>query len=176
MTADFERHLRAMRAEFDHAFVEPLVLQRPERDDLLAIQISGRDYAVRITEIFGLHENRRMVPVPSALPELLGLAAFRGLLAPVYDLALLLGFGALARPRYMLLSREPHRVALAFDTVTAHLRVPRVESFAQTEQAERGHVMGASEHGGVLYPILSIASLLDAISEKERSYVSAKER
>jgi purine-binding chemotaxis protein CheW len=176
MTADFVRLVRAMREEFDRSFVEPLVLSRPAEDDLLALQISGHDYAVRLSEIAGLHENRSMVSVPSPVPELLGLSAFRGVLVPVYDLALLLGFGAATRPRYLLLTREPHSVALAFDTLTAHLRVARAESAVTHREAERGHVLGATEHHGALYPILSIASLLESISSKERSYVSAKER
>ncbi|HMJ13404.1 MAG TPA: chemotaxis protein CheW, partial [Polyangiaceae bacterium] len=89
--------LEAVRAElrraFDQGFREPAAAsQVAEHEDMLAIQVGGDAYALRLAEVMGLHSALHLTKVPSAIPEFLGLLGVRGLLAAVYDLGPLLGY------------------------------------------------------------------------------------
>ncbi len=91
-----------LRDAFDRVFAEAHPPAPPPSEDLLAIRIASEPYALRLTEIAGLFADRKITPVAGRVSALLGIAGFRGLIVPVYDLQVLLGCppledGALAR-------------------------------------------------------------------------------
>jgi purine-binding chemotaxis protein CheW len=92
--------------------------------ELLAIRIGSEPYALRLTELGGVFENRPVIRLPSPLLELRGLCAIRGAIAPVYDLAMLLGYGACQSPSAIVLSAFGPALALGFDAIEGRLRVP----------------------------------------------------
>src|SRR5688572_94281 len=113
-----------LRSAFDRSFAESIAASPPPQLDMLAIRVAEHRYALRLSEVLAVHADRRLVPVPSALPELLGLAGLRGVVVPVYDLRRLLGYAAGVAPRWLALVRAPAPFAVAFEQFEAHLRLP----------------------------------------------------
>ncbi len=165
-----------LREEFDRSFAAAPVVARVVFDGFLAIRVGGDPYAVRLSDIASLHHDRKVVPIQSAVPELLGLAAFRGIMAPVYDLRALLGYAGGPAPRWLLLSGAPP-VGLAFDLCEAHLRVARENvSGTETEGSIRRHLDGAVHGAEATRPIIRIASVLEAIARRAPQGGPRKER
>jgi chemotaxis signal transduction protein len=80
--------------------------------------------AVRVLETAGLIAAPRIEPVPSRRAELLGVCGVRGQLVPVFSLARLLGRGADAAPRWIVLAAAgEERVGLAVAVFERHLVV-----------------------------------------------------
>jgi chemotaxis signal transduction protein len=165
-------HLDELRQAFDHTFSRAPVAQPSGQVDLLCIRIAGHGYALRLAEIACILIDRSIVPQPSSVPELVGLAAARGLIIPVYDLGALLGYES-ARPRRFLAlvsNRDP--VALAFDALEEQLRlggdrVARAERQQPTNAAASGELVHelARTPGGVR-PILTMGAVVAAIELK----------
>lgn len=162
----------ALRREFDGSFAQAPRLEREPLEGLLAIRLGGDPYAVRVSEISGIHADRRIMPLPTPVPELLGVAGLRGQIAPVYDLAALLGYARASSPRWLMLLRgAPQRpcVALAFDTFEWHFSVSmrHIVSEPGTRTAHPGtaqvHLADAVCTDEVVRPIISLPSLLQVI-------------
>jgi len=155
-----------LRREFDASFARAPAVEREVRADYLAIRAGGDPYAVRVAEIAGVHADRTVVPVPSAVPALLGLLGLRGAIAPVYDLPALLGYAQGAR-RWLILAGTP-AAAFAFDAVEAHVHLAAADLLPDQDVGPRRHVAGAVRAAGVVRPLLSIASLLAAVRGEAR--------
>ena len=161
-----------LRREFDAAFARPPASGIEDEERLLAVRVGGDRYAIRLAEIAALHADRTIVPLPSPLPELLGLAAFRGDLAPVYDLAALLGHARRAEPRWLVLSRSTPPVGLAFDVFDAQLVVRTARIFPIERDASPALPTGAAcmkfalrADDGVR-PILELATVVDELRRR----------
>ena len=119
----------ALRREFDRSFAAPAGVGAEDTLDLLALRVGGDPYAVRLADVTGLLVDRRLVPVPTNVPEFVGLIGLRGGVVPVWSLGALLGYGAdRETPRWMMLIGERGSgqvLALAFERFDGHLRVPR---------------------------------------------------
>lgn len=159
----------SLRRAFDRAFAE-----RPQKavvtlEDLLAVRIATDAYAIRLTEINGLFANRKVVPLPSPSPELLGVVGFRGGIVPVYDLRALLGYPRAAAPRWLVLASRPDALGLAFDQFEGHLRLPR-EHIAPADLRDSAppHVREVARAPDLVRPIVSIASVVEAIKRRVR--------
>lgn len=100
---------------FDLAFAAPERRAPGLKVALIAIRIGAEILAVRAAEVSGVVRLPRVVPAPTAVPSFLGLAAVRGILYPVYDLALLMGIAPAHDPTSALLIARPTPVALAFE-------------------------------------------------------------
>jgi chemotaxis signal transduction protein len=108
-----------------------------------------------------------IVPYPSRAAGALGLAAVRGIVAPVYDLRVLLGHARASGPppRWLLLARAPEPVALAFDQLESYLRLPpRLVSSPEVEEHARRHVRGAVRSAEGVRPLIDVAAILAAIT------------
>lgn len=116
--------LAELRGAFDRSFAEPPPQRVAEFDDLLAVRMAGRRYALRLAETSGLFPHRSVTPLPGPVPALLGVAGFGGAVVPVYDLAAVLGGAVAEDPRWLVLARGTPAVALAFVELDGHLRVP----------------------------------------------------
>ena len=170
----------ALRREFDRSFASAPVTEIARLENMLAVRVGGDAYAIRVAEIGGMYADRRVVPLPSVMPSLLGMTGFRGQLAPVYDLAALLGYPPRTPARWLVLVRGRHSVALAFDTFEAQLVVPpeRVVTLSDAGNASRPHVRGAVAQGdGSVRPVLDLPSVLGDIQQRvEATHLSMKER
>jgi purine-binding chemotaxis protein CheW len=166
----------ALRAGFDHSFAEPGQMDASVKEDLLAVRVGNDAFAIRLTEITGLHTGKKVTRVPGSDPALLGIAGFRGVILPVYSLATLLGLPATAAPRWLIMAAGAS-VALAFDTFEHHLCVasntirPRDES-AKDHPYVRDFVCGQQ----FVRPILHLPSILDAIRMQRPAVAPGEER
>jgi chemotaxis signal transduction protein len=154
-----------LRRRFDESFAAPAE-SRPERvQDLLAIRVGTDPYALRLSEIAGLHAGLKIVPVPSPAAQLLGIVGMRGMMAPIYDLAALLGYPAVATPRWIAFARGRHAVGFGIENFESHLQVP--DALLMQSEGEGAGMVVAGQHlrgtvrvDGVLRPIIHMASMV----------------
>jgi chemotaxis signal transduction protein len=160
----------ALRRLFDDSFAAAAAAKSARLEDLLAIRLGSDPYALRLSEIAGLHAGVKIVPVPSARAQLLGIVGLRGIMAPIYDLAALLRYPPAANPRWVVLARMSQPVGFAFETFESHLQVPET-SLANDESnanagAARQHTSGTVRGPGALRPIIRMASVVELIGDK----------
>jgi chemotaxis signal transduction protein len=114
-----------LRRDFDGSFALPPREAGTEGVDLLAIRVGERALALRLSEISTVATGRRLTETPSSNPALLGLVGIRGALVAVLDLAAMLGEPTRSEaPRWVALCQGDDQLALGFDTLEGHLRVP----------------------------------------------------
>jgi chemotaxis signal transduction protein len=159
----------ALRDAFDRSFADPARPDMALQEDFLAIRIDREAFALRLSEIAGLHADKKVAWVPGGVPALLGIAAFRGAILPVFSLALLLGHAAKPSPRWLAIAATAP-VALAFDAFEHHLRVS-AETIHRREASTKDRpfvrdFMSAQQQGR---PILHLPSILDALGMPRRA-------
>jgi chemotaxis signal transduction protein len=113
-----------LQRRFDRSFAEPPHPPAAESDELLALHAGGGRYALRLRQAAGLFSDRPVTPLPGPVPALLGVAGFSGTVVPVYDLGALLGAAPTANPRWLVLAIGSPAIAVAFDQLDGHVRVP----------------------------------------------------
>jgi purine-binding chemotaxis protein CheW len=161
-----------LREQFDRRFAEPFASLDEETYDMLAIRVGGRSYVVPLRDVAGVHVNRVIVPLPTHVPELLGLCAIRGATVPVYDLASLLGHAPATAPRPIVLVAASDAVALAFDGVDGQLRVTPAQIATARQPAARATdaVADSDRHAvcvaEIVRPIIHLASVVEAIARR----------
>jgi chemotaxis signal transduction protein len=161
---------------FDRSFAKARGEEAEALQNLLAIRIGGDPYAVRLLEIASLHADRKVVPVPTRTPDLLGLVGLRGVMAPVYDLRTLLGYAGGPAARWLLFVRTPDLVGFAFDLFEAHLRAEAQEiSSSNDGDATSQYVRGVVRTAEGVRPLVQIASLKEAITRRADSDKPPKE-
>jgi chemotaxis signal transduction protein len=151
----------ALRQEFDRSFADPPLIDVAAREDLLAIRLAAQEFAIRLSEIAGLFADKKITPVPSANPALLGITGFRGAIMPVYDLQSLLGLAA-GRSRWLVIAADAP-VAFAFETFERQLRVTPHAITPQKEHGKHSFARDFVRTDNVLRPIIGLSSVLDAI-------------
>ncbi|HEX3849359.1 MAG TPA: chemotaxis protein CheW [Polyangiaceae bacterium] len=160
---------------FDRSFAEAEEAERPEQLDFLALRVAGDPYAMRLSEIKSLHVGRKLVTTPSALPALLGMAGFRGVLTPVYDLGRLLGYPAEPSPKWLVIARSAAPVAFAFAAFEAHLRVA-LDRLSAPELGASAAIRGAIRQDTGTLPLLHLPSLVEGIAQRIKTFGSSQER
>jgi purine-binding chemotaxis protein CheW len=154
-----------LRRRFDAAFGERAAGGGEEVVPLLALRVGGEPVALRVLETAGLVAARRIVPVPSRRPELLGVSGLRGAVVPVYGLARLLGRSDDGEPRWIVLAGGEERVGLAVAAFERHLVVPARDLRPAEHAADaRAHVREILHAAGAARPVLSVPSLVRAIT------------
>jgi purine-binding chemotaxis protein CheW len=161
-----------LRAAFDGAFAAPYAAQHQATTDYVAIRLGGHVHALALGEIAGLHTNIAFVPCPSPIPELMGLAGFRGALVPVYDLGALLGQPSVAG-RWLALVAD-RSVAFAFDEFEAHFRVTSAD-IVITPANGRHHIHTIARNGEHAWPVIDLASLVSALRQRAARAIPKKE-
>jgi purine-binding chemotaxis protein CheW len=172
------RHDRAadLRLEFDRTFAAPAAAP-PATVDLLAVQVAGEGYALRLAGIAGLFADRRIVPLPGAAAELLGLAGLRGGLVAIYDLGAILGHTRSESPRWVALARGEKTVGLAFDELGGFMRVALQDLTQGAGAAPTGRYVREVVHvDGGLRPVVDMASILETIEGLSRQASRSEER
>jgi chemotaxis signal transduction protein len=132
----------------------------------LAIRVSGDPYAIRVRELTGLLANRRVVPLPSRRPELLGVAGVRGALVSVYGLSSILGYGTGAvATKWLAMCGRAQLVALAFDELEGFLRLPQRTLFrVDSADTSRPHLAEAVRVGPTTRRVVDTPSILNFLS------------
>ncbi|MDP3650311.1 MAG: chemotaxis protein CheW [Rhodoferax sp.] len=169
----------ALRREFDLSFAQAPRMETEQRASLLAIRIGGDPYAIRVSDIDGIHAGCHIMPLPTPIPELLGVAGFRGQIVPVYDLAALLGYARAVSPRWLVLlwQREHEAVALAFETFEMHFSVSQAHivqapnAISSPPGQPRPHVFDVVSDTDTVRPVIQLQSLLSGIQKQVDSTV-----
>jgi purine-binding chemotaxis protein CheW len=174
-------HLAALRSAFDRSFAQPPRPTTTQVEDLLTVQVAGCPYAIRVAAISGLFADRSITPVPGPVTELLGVAGFRGSIIAVYDLGALLGHGSSPTPRWLVLDSGSPVLALAFDSIDGHLRVP-VGSIAlaaaddPTRDGARAAAHEVVQTPDGVRPVVGIVAVRAAIEARIRQHVDRRKR
>ena len=155
-----------LRRAFDQAFAEEPVLRAAELVPVLTVRFGGAPHALRLSEIASIHTERKLVGLPSALPELLGLAALRNVLVPVYDLAACLGYAPGLAADCFLLAKAPVPVGLACAAPDS-LRHVASSAFSPGPGAGRSHFAGSVRIGDEL-PLIDVPSILRRIESAKK--------
>jgi chemotaxis signal transduction protein len=150
----------ALRRLFDDGFAAPASSITEPLEHLLAIRVSSDPFALHLSDVAGLYVGIKIVPVPSPVLQLLGIVGIRGMMAPIYDLAALLGYPPASNPRWFVLARAPQLVGFAFEAFESHLQVPRASL------ASGQHTRGSARADGMLRPIIHLASMVEMIEGK----------
>lgn len=161
------QRLIELRESFDRSFADLPASPPAATEDLLALTLGGHPHAVRVRELRGYYVDRPVTPVPSPLPELVGLAAIRGTLVVVYDLARLLGYEHSQPARCLLLSTRP-ALAFAVDGLTAQLRVP-LDAMAECPAGNEPWLRQVMRDGPLNRSIIELAAVCGAIETRLRS-------
>jgi purine-binding chemotaxis protein CheW len=164
--------LAQLRAAFDETFAV-LPRSREELESVIQIRVGSEVFVIRSGHIGGLVKSRKIVPLPSRIPELLGVSALRGKLIPVFDLAALLGIPAGAsRPSWLVLAPGDTPIGLAFDGFEGQ----QVPEWLGDEQSARQHVRQLVRIGSAVRAVLDIPGLAAAIRRRAGITDSAKEK
>lgn len=168
-----------LRSAFDRARAVPQVSQAVEQTEkLLAVRVSGDPYVIRISEISGIAHARKIVALPSAIPEQLGLAGVHGSLVPVYSLAALLGYSAETGPgKWLVLCGTEEPVGLAFNDLEGYLVVPSAQIYAaQSDHLTRRHARHMARTADAVRAVISIPAIREAIQGRCGVQGESKER
>lgn len=167
-----------LQTAFDKERAAPVSTRTEElMENLLGIRVSKNSYAIRVSEISGLIAGRKIVRLPSPVPELLGIAGVRGVLVPVYDLAALLGYSTeMEETRWLALCGTEDCIALAFSDFESYLRIPQAKVFpAEQDQTARTYVTHVARGTDMVRAVVSVPLLKTKIQERCHNSVS-KER
>lgn len=156
-----DRGARTLREQFDRSFALAPALPPAGSVNLLTIRIGAEPYAIRLADIRGLYADRRILPLPSRMPELLGVTGFRGQIVPVYQLAALLGLSGAAAPRWMVLALASAPLAFAFDAFESHICAAAHQLIASGSGAEQSCEAVRTDAGVV--PVLPMRELVERI-------------
>ena len=156
-----------LRNEFDRAYAISLSSDQSEQtENLLAIRLGGDLYAIRVNEIIGLAKDRKTIPLPGPIPELLGVAGIRGGLVSVYSLAALLGYGLNGNSgRWLALCGTEEPFGLAFSDFEGYIKVPFAQVYAQNNVI-REHVKDVARTEDSVRAIVNISSILDTLKKR----------
>jgi purine-binding chemotaxis protein CheW len=131
----------------------------------LSVGIGGDPYALRLTDVAGLHNARKITAVPSRVAELRGIAGFRGTTLPVYDLAALLHYPHAESPRWLAIAAAAP-VAFAVEEFGGHFRVPADAIASYDSDQSRNHLHQILRTADFVRPIINIPSLVSLIRER----------
>jgi purine-binding chemotaxis protein CheW len=157
------RRAAQLRRNFDSSFANPRSAESETRQDLLAIRLGTKKFAIRLSEIAGLYADKKITPVPGAAAGMLGIAGFRGSILPVYDLQVLLDLSGGSALRWLIVAAGAP-VAFSFEAFDEQLRVSPGAIKRERGRAKSGFTREFTQTDGVLRPIIQLSSVLDAIT------------
>jgi chemotaxis signal transduction protein len=167
-----------LRRAFDRSFADAPRSDLASLEEMLEIKVSAASYALRISEVSGLFADRKITPLPTAVPELLGITGFRSSILPVYDLAAMLGYpiSTATKPRWLAIAAALP-VGLAFETFERHQRINRDAIMPQVRSdSQVRHVREVFKSRETVRPIVSVASILEAITSRVRPGAAERQR
>ncbi len=169
MTAPLDRlaaRLSELRRQFDESFTRPLAAKAAPAHNLLTIVAGDERFALRLSELGGIHPYSKVTPLPEAAPSLLGIVGIRGCLLSVHRLASFVGAGRGAQDaRWLLLPRGEEQLALAVEGIDAYLHVADSAIYPLTTRsgAADEYCIGMFVDGAIARPLLSMPALIAGI-------------
>lgn len=153
-----------MRRAFDQSFAVPHIGQSESLERIIRIRLAGERFVIRTGHIVGLAKAKRIVPLPSRVPEMLGLAGIRGTLVPVFDLAGLLKLKSRAStPSWLALINCEVCIALGFDEFHGQEDLTPASLYADESHIPRRHVQLLARIGSSVQPVIDVPSILEVI-------------
>jgi chemotaxis signal transduction protein len=156
-----------LRADFDSAFSCAPPDTATPTETLLAIRVAQAPYAIRLSQAIGLHVDKPITRLPGTPPEVLGIAGFRGSIATVFDLSVLLGSGPTEASRWIVLASNSPSVGFAFDRFEGHLQLsPRAIATAAYSEYRPSNSMNqtVADSYREVRPIVNLSNLIEVIS------------
>jgi chemotaxis signal transduction protein len=173
----------ALRAAFDGTFALPPPPRADAVERLLGLRLAGDAWALRLAEIAALVAGRKIVPVPSGVAAVLGVASIRGDVVAVYSLAALLGYARpTTPPRWLAVLRDPEPVGVAFAELDGYFEAgPGELQRAPPADSERLAGLRAPLHAVARVhdrsvSVLDVAALLSTMKRRVAEAGARKER
>lgn len=154
-----------LRETFDRGFAEPPRTANGEHEDVLAIRIAGRPFALRARQLATIVKDKKIVPFPSTSSGLIGMAGVRAAIVPVYSLAALLGFSSNgdAGLKWLAMAGTP-AVGLAFEELVSFERIEKDDSgHGRNTTADAGFVHRVALIGGTVHGIIDVQAVVEHI-------------
>jgi purine-binding chemotaxis protein CheW len=150
-----------LRQEFDLSFTRPTLAADEGREMLLAIRFTTTAAALRLGDISALVANKAITPVPAASGALLGLAAFRGAILPVFDLQNLVLHARSVASRFLVVAASAP-LAFAFEGFEGQVAAASSNIVARHGE---GHAFANDlvTAGTQVRPIIHLPSVIEAI-------------
>lgn len=164
-----------MRQAFDQSFLEPAALTKEAGELVLAIRAGGERHAVRLSELAGVHECPKIVPLPGANPACLGLIGLRGRFHGVFRLSTLLGgSGAQTRAPWILIAPGRDAPAFAVEAIEGCFEMEEaalhpLSKGAQSSQYVRGLFVREETARGLLDLPALVATVMRAATTRDVS-------
>lgn len=157
-----------LRVSFDRTFTFLPSTPTETTENLLAIKLDGNPYALRLRDIAGLVNDKKIIALPSTIPEFLGIAGIRGTAVAVYSLAALLGYsGEANQSRWLALYEADEPVALAFQEFEGYTKVPFGQIFSANEDLKaHEHIKDVVGNGETVRPMIDLRSVIEAIQKR----------
>lgn len=165
---DLDARVAALRAAFDSAFARAPLDGDDGREDLLAMTIDADAYAIRLADLTSVHRDRHTLPLPGSATALLGITSVRGVLIPVYDLRIELGYAASAVARWQVIVRGAEQLAFAFDGFEGCVRARVERPTGAMARSLPAHLLGLAGEDASLR-VLDVTSMLRSITERAAS-------
>jgi chemotaxis signal transduction protein len=165
---EFAQRLSELRESFDKSFALPISTTSHTFVGMLAIRVGKGEYAVRIDELADVQKACKVVPLPGARSEMIGLAGIRGRLVAVYSLAALLGDGDTKGWNWLAICGSGQSLALAFDELHAYVQAPKGDLYpaAQVDGA-RAHVCEVLRSGNTTRIVVSTSSIIAMLRDAD---------
>jgi chemotaxis signal transduction protein len=155
---------REIHDAFDAGFAAAPPPPAPAHSDFLCIRIGGEASAIPLGDVASLHADLRVVALPSRAAELVGVAAIRAVIVPIYDLRVAFGRAATTAPRWTVLVRGG-TAGFCFESFEGHVRIP---DRAIATASQRGHGRGQFTADGQPRSIIDLGTTLTAIEARWR--------
>jgi len=153
---------RELGREFDRSFSLPPSIDTTAKIELLAIRVGANPFALRLSDVAGIYADKKITRVAGAAPAMLGIAGFRGAIAPIYDLARLMGQPQSQAPRWLVVARtEP--IGIAFDGFDGQLRLVADAIKSQQSADARGYTKELAHTDSGLRQIVDLQFVIEAI-------------
>lgn len=165
-----------LRREFDAEFSRAPHGAPPPEEQLLAVEIDGRPFALRSGEIQALLTRERLTLLPGTAPGFLGLLGYHGDVLPVYSLRELLGFSRSSSMRWFAIVGRASPVAFAFDTYEGTRSIRAGELLPSDENERETLVRYLVNDSGKPRAIVDLTALLKGIESRcEKAISGTKE-
>lgn len=154
-----------IRRSFDASFARPLEQVEGSFEDLIAIRVANDQFALRLSELAGIHAWSRITALPGSQPALLGLSGIRGRVTAIYELARVLGYEREeAAPRWIALCRADAPIGIAIGEIDGYIRLGRSELRAiRRDERRLAYVDEAFERDSVVRGVLGMPALVAAL-------------
>ena len=153
-----------LRRQFDNTFAAAPPGPAESSESLIALRAAGEALAVKTLHITAVAKRRRIVPVPTRVPGLLGIMALRGTLLPVYDLAALLGLPAPAGVSSWLMLTGPETpVGLIFDEFEGQIEIDRACLYESDSSVSRKHLRVMAKVNDAHRAVIDIPGIVEEI-------------